>query len=294
MLTTIGNTSVNPKESVKVMGIINISPESFYKDSIKQTENEIQDTLCEMEDSGVDVIDVGGMSTAPYLRTIIPIELEVRRLYKAVSAIRQISNIPISIDTTRSDVVKSLLKLEIDAINDVTGLKFDTKMSKLAYENDLPVIVGAYISNSANPYHSGDVNDTLSLLRDSIMLAQKAKINTDNLIIDPSIGFFRQDGRNPYFSKIKEMDWYIRDLEVLSNIQTFKYLSIPLCVSISRKSFIQSLFGLNVENRLIPSIIAEVYCAIHGASLIRTHNVKETRQALEMLEVLRNKKRITL
>ena len=132
MLTTIGNTSVNPTEPVKVMGVINISPESFYKNSIKQTENEIQDTLYEMEDSGVDIIDVGGMSTAPYLRTIIPVELEIKRLFKAVSAIRQISNIPISIDTTRADVVRSLLKLEINAINDVTGLKFDTKMSKLA------------------------------------------------------------------------------------------------------------------------------------------------------------------
>lgn len=286
MLTTIGNTSVNPRESVKVMGIINISPESFYKNSIKQTDNEIQDTLCEMEDAGVDIIDVGGMSSAPYLRTMVPVELEIRRLYTAVSAIRQISDIPISIDTARSRVVKSLLKLEVDAINDVTGLKFDTKMSKLACENNLPIILGAYISNSENSYYSGDVKDTLSLLRDSIIIAQKSKIDTDNLIIDPSIGFFRQNGYNQFFSRIKGMDWYVRDLEVLSNIQMFKSLGIPLCVSISRKSFIHSLFGLSVENRLIPSIITEMHCATHGASLIRTHNVKETRQALEMLEVL--------
>lgn len=289
MLTTIGNTSVSPTEPVKVMGVINVSPESFYKNSIKRTENEIQDTLSEMEDSGVDIVDVGGMSTAPYLRTIIPVELEIKRLFKAVSAIRQISNIPISIDTIRSDVVRSLLKLEINAINDVTGLKFDTKMSKLAYENDLPVIIGAYISNNINSNYSGDVYDTLSLLRDSITIAQKSKIDTVNMIIDPSIGFFRQSGNNPFFSRIKGMDWYIRDLEVLSNIEIFKSLSIPLCVSISRKSFIQSLFGLNVENRLIPSIIAEVHCAINGASLIRTHNVKETRQALEMLNMLSSK-----
>lgn len=286
MLTTIGNTSVNPEESVKVMGIINISPESFYENSIKQTENEIQDTLYEMEDAGVDIIDVGGMSTAPYLRTMIPAELEIRRLYKAVSAIRQISNIPISIDTTRSSVVKSLLKLEIDAVNDVTGLKFDTKMSTLVYENNLPIILGAYISNSENSYYGGDAKDTLSLLRDSIMIAQNSKIDTDNLIIDPSIGFFRQSGHNQFFSRIKGMDWYVRDLEVLSNIQIFRSLGIPLCVSISRKSFIHALFGSKVENRLIPSIIAEMHCATHGASLIRTHSVRETRQALEMLEVL--------
>src|SRR5690606_17706846 len=133
MLTTIGNTSIHPDEPVKIMGIINVSPESFYQNSIKRTENEIQDTLSEMEASGVDIIDVGGMSNAPYLKTIIPVELEIKRLFNAVSAIRQISDIPISIDTPRSDVVRSLLKLEINAINDVTGLKYDTKMSKLAY-----------------------------------------------------------------------------------------------------------------------------------------------------------------
>ncbi|VFJ14199.1 dihydropteroate synthase [Candidatus Nitrosocosmicus franklandus] len=287
MLTTIGNTSIHPDEPVKIMGIINVSPESFYQNSIKRTENEIQDTLSEMEASGVDIIDVGGMSTAPYLRTIIPVELEIKRLFNAVSAIRQISDIPISIDTPRSDVVRSLLKLEINAINDVTGLKYDTKMSKLAYENDLPIIIGAHISNNVNSYYSGDVHDTLSLIRDSITIAQKSNIDLDNMIVDPSIGFFRQSGNSPFFSRIKGMEWYIRDLEILSNIEMFKSLSIPLCVSISRKSFIQSLFGLNVEDRLIPSIISEVHCAIHGASLIRTHNVKETRQALDMLNLLR-------
>jgi dihydropteroate synthase len=285
-LTVIGNTSVNYEGDVKVMGILNLSPESFYKYSIKQSENEIQDTLVEMEDTGVDIIDIGGMSTAPYLRTLIPVDLEVERLSKAVTAIRQISNIPISIDTTRSDVVKSLLKLDINAINDVTGLKYDNKMSKLAYENDLPVIIGAYVSNNKKLSHSGDIYDTLSLLQDSVGIAHNSKIDTDNLIIDPSIGFFRQSGNNPFYSKIEGVDWYIRDLEILTKIDIFKSLHIPICVSISRKSFIEPLFGLNVEDRLIPSIVTEVHCASHGASLIRTHNVKETKQALDMLELL--------
>ncbi len=285
-MTIIGNTSIGYEGDVKVMGIINLSPESFYKNSIKQSENEIQDTLAEMEDCGVDIIDIGGMSTAPYLRTLIPVDLEVDRLYKAVSAIRQISHIPISIDTTRSDVVKSLLKLDINAINDVTGLKYDKKMSHLAYENDLPIIIGAYVSNNEKLSHSGDIYDTLSLLQDSVSIAHDSKIDIDKLIIDPSIGFFRQSGNNPFYSTIEGMDWYIRDLEVLTNIGVFKSLQIPICVSISRKSFIQPLFGLNVEDRLIPSIVAEIYCAIHGASLIRTHNVKETKQALDMIELL--------
>jgi dihydropteroate synthase len=268
------------------MGIINVSPESFYKDSIKHQEDEIQDTIIRMQDNGVDIVDVGGMSTAPYLKTLIPKDLESKRLHNAISAIRQISNIPISVDTVRSDVIRSLLKLEVNAINDVTGLKYDKKMPILAYEQDLPVILGAYLSDRENLQGDGDIQDTISLLAESIRIAKKCKIDDDKLIIDPSIGFFRKDGLNPFYSKTLGMDWYVRDIDIIANIKLLMSLKKPICVSISRKSFIGSLFGLAVEDRLIPSIIAEMYSVINGASLVRTHNVKETKQAIDMLEVI--------
>lgn len=268
------------------MGIINVSPESFYKDSIKRQEDEIQDMIIRMQDHGVDIVDVGGMSTAPYLKTLIPKDLESKRLHNAISAIRQISNIPISVDTVRSDVIRSLLKLEVNAINDVTGLKYDKNMPNLAYEHDLPVILGAYLSEGENLYGDGDIHDTSSLLSESIRIAKKSKIDNDKLIIDPSIGFFRKEGFNPFYSKTQGMDWYVRDIDIIANIKLLTSLKKPICVSISRKSFIGSLFGLDIEDRLIPSIIAEMYSVINGASLLRTHNVKETRQAIEMLEMI--------
>lgn len=268
------------------MGIINVSPESFYKDSIKRQEDEIQDTIIRMQDHGVDIVDVGGMSTAPYLKTLIPKDLESKRLHNAISAIRQISNIPISVDTVRSDVIRSLLKLEVNAINDVTGLKYDKNMPNLAYEHDLPVILGAYLSEGENLYGDGDIHDTISLLSESIRIAKKSKIDNDKLIIDPSIGFFRKEGFNPFYSKTQGMDWYVRDIDIIANIKLLTSLKKPICVSISRKSFIGSLFGLDIEDRLIPSIIAEMYSVMNGASLLRTHNVKETRQAIEMLEMI--------
>ena len=239
-----------------------------------------------MQDNGVDIVDVGGMSTAPYLKTLIPKDLESKRLHNAISAIRQISNIPISVDTVRSDVIRSLLKLEVNAINDVTGLKYDKKMPSLAYEQDLPVILGAYLSDRENLYGDGDIQDTSSLLAESIRIAKKCKIDDDKLIIDPSIGFFRKEGFNPFYSKTLGMDWYVRDIDIIANIKLLMSLKKPICVSISRKSFIGSLFGLSVEDRLIPSIIAEMYSVMNGASLVRTHNVKETRQAIEMLEMI--------
>ena len=286
LLTIVGNISVTPYGKTRIMGIINVSPESFYKDSIKRQEDEIQDMIIRMQDHGVDIVDVGGMSTAPYLKTLIPKELESKRLHNAISAIRQISNIPISVDTVRSDVIRSLLKLEVNAINDVTGLKYDKNMPNLAYEHDLPVIIGAYLSEGENLYGDGDIHDTSFLLSESIRIAKKSKIDNDKLIIDPSIGFFRKEGFNPFYSKTQGMDWYVRDIDIIANIKLLTSLKKPICVSISRKSFIGSLFGLEIEDRLIPSIIAEMYSVINGASLLRTHNVKETRQAIEMLEMM--------
>jgi dihydropteroate synthase len=286
LLTIVGNISVTPYGKTRIMGIINVSPESFYKDSIKRQEDEIQDMIIRMQDHGVDIVDVGGMSTAPYLKTLIPKELESKRLHNAISAIRQISNIPISVDTVRSDVIRSLLKLEVNAINDVTGLKYDKNMPNLAYEHDLPVIIGAYLSEGENLYGDGDIHDTSFLLSESIRIAKKSKIDNDKMIIDPSIGFFRKEGFNPFYSKTQGMNWYVRDIDIIANIKLLTSLKKPICISISRKSFIGSLFGLDVEDRLIPSIIAEMYSVMNGASLLRTHNVKETRQAIEMLEMI--------
>ena len=144
VLTKIGNISIGNNFCPKVMGIINTSPESFYKKSIKINSDEIQNAVLDMQCSGADIIDIGGMSTAPYLETMIPIELEIERLQDAVSVIRQISNIPISIDTVRSNVLKALLKYEINAINDVTGLKYDKQMPMVVSKSEIPVIIGAY------------------------------------------------------------------------------------------------------------------------------------------------------
>ena len=270
------------------MGIINASPESFYKKSIKINTEEIQDAVLDMQNSGADLIDIGGMSTAPYLKTMISIELEIERLQNAVSAIRQISKIPISIDTVRSNVLQALLKYEINAINDVTGLKFDKKMPVVVSESEIPAIIGAYQNDhDSNKSLTGDIYDTINLLAESISIAKSHKINDENIIIDPSIGFFRKEGNNPFFSKIEGLDWYIRDLDILSNIALMgTALNKPVCISLSRKSFIGAILNLDVEERLIPSLIAEIHCIIKGASLIRTHNVKETRIAVNMINLL--------
>jgi dihydropteroate synthase len=286
-LTKIGDISIGYNHSPRIMGIINLSPESFYKKSIKLNSDEIQNAVLDMQCSGVDIIDIGGMSTAPYLKTVIPIDLEIKRLQYAVSAIRQISDIPISIDTVRSEVLESLLKYEINAVNDVTGLKYDKKMPLTVFDSKLPVIIGAYKinSNSPNPF-TGDIYDTINLLAESINITTISKIDGEKVIIDPSIGFFRKVGNNPFYSKIDGVEWYVRDVNILSNFALLSSMHKPVCISVSRKSFIGSLLNLNLDERLIPSIITEIHCILNGASLIRTHNVEETKLAINMIKIL--------
>jgi dihydropteroate synthase len=272
----------------KIMGIINVSPESFYKDSISVGEKLLSDRAIKMEEDGADIIDIGGMSTAPYLNTLISIDKEVERLRSAINAIKNVCRIPVSIDTCRADVAKTLIEMGIDLVNDVTGLKYDGKMKTIISSSGLPVIIGAY-GNRSIAYKSGNTSETIDILQESIQLATQSGINEDKLIIDPLIGFFRMVGNNPFFTKISHEKWYERDIGIISNLKNLSSLSKPICISVSRKSFIGHLFGLTAIERLIPSIITQVICLQNGTDIIRTHDVKETKVAIELLDRFSNR-----
>lgn len=276
----IGQVEIGGGSHVKVMGIINASPESFYKGSVRVGTTEIAKAAREMQEAGAHIIDIGAMSTAPYLETIIPVEEEMRRMAEALGAAKSACDLPVSVDTPRAEVAGAAARAGADAINDVTGLKYDRKMAKAVAKAGLPVIAGAYSSAPVR----GNVAGTLKALKESMAIAKKAGIS--DVIIDPSIGFFRSEGKNPFFTKMTDVPWYTRDLQVLSSLDKIARLA-PVCVSVSRKSFIGHLLNLEAEERLIPSVACEIVSAINGASIVRTHSVSETVQALAMLELLR-------
>jgi dihydropteroate synthase len=290
-LTTIGNVSIAEKTPVRVMGIINVSPESFYKDSIKTTTEDIAKTARSMQYNGANIIDVGAMSTAPYLETVISVKEEILRMKQAIKVIKNNCDLPISVDTPRSAVAREAIKLGVDAINDITGLKYDEDMANIVAESKLPVVIGAYSNRNKDNSHqlsvTGRISGTIKLLKESLLIARRFEIDNDNIIIDPSIGFFRTEGKNPFFTIIKDLPWYVRDIEVISRLKELRTsFSNPICISVSRKSFIGRLFNLKTEERLIPSLVSEIICVLNGAKVIRTHNVRETVQALVMSELI--------
>lgn len=284
-MTFIGNVTIGDRIPVRIMGIINASPESFYKNSINTSIREISKTAREMQQYGADILDIGAMSTAPYLETNISVEEELKRMRYALEGVKKGCDLPISIDTPRSKVAKEAIKYGVNAINDISGLKYDENMRYTVSKAKIPVIIGAF-GDRRSSGRSGKVSSTIKTLNESLLIAKRARIDDNNIIIDPSIGFFRAEAKNSFFTKIKDMAWYTRDIEAISKLRKLKIFSKPICISVSRKSFIGTLFQLKPKDRLIPSIVSEIISVINGANMIRTHDVKQTVQALTMLELL--------
>ncbi len=278
----LGPIHVGNSNPVRIMGILNTSPESFYKKSISISKERIRDAVRRMEDEGADFIDVGGMSTAPYTATMISEKTETNRIIKAVKIIQQISNLPISVDTSRATVAKEVLELGVDIINDVSGLKYDPIMPKTIEKYDPSLVLCAY---SKKTITGNQILKTKYLLKESLKIAKSANIPKSKIVLDPAIGFFRKEGIGSLFTKINS-DYVQRDLLILKNLSSIKSDN-PILVSVSNKSFIGKILKKkNPIDRIYGSIAAELVAIRNGADIIRTHNVEKTKNAMTIAQKL--------
>ncbi|HJM79575.1 MAG TPA: dihydropteroate synthase [Nitrosopumilus sp.] len=280
-MAKIGNISVGGRNPVRIMGILNTSPESFYKKSISTTRMRIRNSVIQMENDGADFIDVGGMSTAPYLSTIVSEKIESDRILNAIKIIQDVSNLPISVDTCRSNVAKIALERDVEIINDISGLKYDKKMKNVISKFHPSLILCAYNSQIV----SGNPTSTKRLLEESLQIAKRCKISNNQIVLDPAIGFFRKSGKGKFFTKIKT-DWVNRDISIIKNLISIKG-NFPILISLSNKSLIGNLLKKNnPSDRLFGSITAEAICVLNGADLIRTHNVMASKDAITIASKL--------
>jgi dihydropteroate synthase len=235
-----------------------------------------------MEDDGADFVDVGGMSTAPYLSTMVSEKTEAERIIKAVKIIQQVSNLPISVDTCRAEVAKESLELGVDIINDITGLKYDPMMPKII-EKFCPSLVLCAFSKK---FITGDqLLKTKNLLKESLNIAKSVGIPSTKTVLDPAIGFFRKTGSGTLFTKINT-DWTKRDLLILKNLKSIK-MNKPILVSVSNKSFIGKILKKqHLSDRLAGTLVTEAVSIINGADIIRTHNVDKTKEVITIIQKL--------
>ena len=252
----------------RIMGVINVSPESFYKGSVRNDEKKLVETAVKMVEEGASFIDIGAKSTAPYLETQIPVEEEVRRAVWAIKTIRDAVEVPISIDTTSARVAEEALKAGADIINDVTGLKGDPEMAKVASDHGAPVVVCAHgeVRDFSDPVHT-----VIDFLEESIVMAREHGI--EDIAVDPAIGFLRPEWP----------PWYEWDSKILANLNALKILGRPILIGVSRKSFIGAITGRkDPAERLPGSLSATAIAVFNGAHIIRTHDVKETLDAVKV------------
>ena len=216
-MNRLGNVSVGGINPIRIMGILNTSPESFYKKTIVTKKQSQEKLIRKFVDEGADFIDVGGMSTAPYLSTLVSEKIESKRILQAIKRIQQLCNLPISVDTCRASVAKDALDQGVEIINDISGLKYDKKMVNVI-ENYQPSLILCAFSKKL--VTGNQINKTKDLLKQSLALAKSANISRKKIVLDPAIGFFRRTGTGPFFTKINS-DWLERDLLMLNNLRSF-------------------------------------------------------------------------
>ena len=255
---------------VRLMGILNLSPESFYKETTVRERLSIQQLVEKMEGEGVDIIDIGAASTAPsdiYGTPTISEREELTRVTSALGYITDVTNLPLSIDTVSSDVAEAALDMGVSMVNDVSGLHSDSRMTDLVRSKDVPIVI---MANCGAPCES--VSSSLEFLEESYTIAVKSGIGQEKIILDPGIGF----------GKPAEVDF-----ELLGRLGEFVRFNQPLLVGVSRKAFIGS--QLNQENpaeRLNGSLAATAIAVNNGANVIRTHDVRETHTAVRIGEAI--------
>ncbi len=291
----LGKISVGSGYPVRVMGVINASPESFFAKSVVKSAEEALE-LAQSWLGFVDVIDVGGMSTAPYKDAWVPPDEEAERVVPVVRALAQNLDLPISVDTFRPKVAEEALRAGASIINDVTGLKLYPDLCKVVKDHDASLVI---MAREREPRPGADpVDRLLSALRESLDIAMTCGLEPERIVVDPGIGFPVLPKRDEpyvvtgeYRHGDEKWPWWKWDLYVIKNLAKFAELGRPVLVGVSRKSFIRRLLGVQSPDGVLPgSLAAETLAVLYGADVVRTHNPKETWQAVRIAEALRSLK----
>jgi dihydropteroate synthase len=256
---------------VVVIGALNVSPESFYPGSVHSGDDLVR-AADAMVAAGASIIDVGGMSTAPYLAGQISETEEADRLASAVDRIARKLDVPVSADTARAVPFRAALDAGATILNDVTGLLGDLAMAPLARDRAAGVILMASPAGLPAKVES-PVAGVAGALARSLEIARAAGILDDRIALDPGIGFFREQA----------WPWHEWDTAVIAGLGELQALGRPLCVGISRKSFIGALTGrTDPADRLAGSLAATAIAVHNGAALVRTHDVGATLDAVRV------------
>jgi dihydropteroate synthase len=285
----LGKVKVGDGHPVSMIGVINLSPDSFYPQSVRSPGQALVRAR-EMIKQGATIIDVGAMATGPSAKPI-PVDFELRRIVPAVKSIAKLG-VTISVDTQRAAVAEAAVRAGASVVNDVSGLKADQKMAEVIADCGCSAILMA--SNKA-PGDVCEVGEIKRALAGSLEICKRYGIPLKRVVLDPAVGYWptrlkrlghkakAQLGGRPYSHAA------FLDLRILARLSEFRRLGRPICVGISRKSFVGAVIGLkDPAQRLSGSLAASAVAVFNGADVLRTHDPAETMQAARIAEAIRS------
>jgi len=268
---TVCGIPVGDAHPTRVMGVINLSSESFYKGSVRPGAEALA-AAEKMAEEGADFIDIGAASTAPGVEPVGPAE-EIARLEAALPAIAERLDMPVSVDIIHGRVAEAALDMGARIINDISGFKADPRMPEVALRAEAPAVVMATERVPGDPL---TVEAALAALRESARLGEGLTKAGIPLVIDPGIGRWVKAKRWP------ENTALIRDLG------RFRSLGLPVLVGISRKSFLHEILGRpDPSDRLYGTLAATAIAVFNGAHIVRAHDVAATREVITVAERIR-------
>ncbi|MBN2223512.1 MAG: dihydropteroate synthase [Deltaproteobacteria bacterium] len=276
---TVGGRLLDLSRQTLVMGILNVTPDSFSDGGrYLDVDRAVDRALC-MAEEGADIIDIGGESSRPGARPVSE-EEETRRVVDVIEAIRKRIDTPLSIDTYKAGVARRAVEAGASLINDISALTFDPNMAPLAARLSVPVILmhikGTPRDMQKDPRYTDLIGEIKGFLDRAIQHATGSGIDPERIIIDPGIGFGKTAEDN---------------LTLIGHIRDFFDLGRPVLIGASRKSFIGALTGKPVNDRLWGSIGAAAAAALLGAHIVRVHDVAETRDALAVVDAINRRDR---
>lgn len=265
-------------EGTLVMAIINCTPDSFFDGGRYSNQEQLQLRYQECLDAGVDILDLGAESTRPGAPEVSAQD-EWARLAPVFEYLDSLNNqIPISIDTTKASVAAQALDAGALIVNDISAMKADPEMAALVSERQASVVLnhmqGTPRTMQSHPQYQDVVLDIRQELGDQVQELIELGLSRDRICVDPGIGFG------------KDLD---HNMDLIWNLSAFDSLACPILMGISRKSFIAKTPGLQDSDRLVPTLSAGVISALAGASILRVHDVKETRESMILLNEMRSR-----
>jgi len=270
---------IDTRDRVLVMGILNVTPDSFYNDSRFVNPSQAVERALQMQADGADIIDVGGESSRPGSDPVST-QTEIDRVLPVVAGIHSRSDVYISIDTTKADVAHEALTAGATIVNDISAFRFDREMAAVVAQHDayaaLMHMKGTPKTMQDAPEYDDVVAEVGSFLRERKRVAEAAGVRRDRLFLDPGIGFGKRLSDN---------------LELIVRLGEIAALGSPVVIGVSRKSFLGHLLTVEADQRLEGTIAANAIAVANGADIIRVHDVREGRRTADVAFRLRRSDR---